>query len=129
MTNKYHLTPVELELMEILWGLNQGTVHDVIAKLPNNRKLAYTSVSTILRILQDKEILTIKKIGRQHIYKPLLSKQTFAKHSVKKILSSVFSGNSIDFVAHLLDKNKLSINELNSIQQLLDAKKKELAEC
>lgn len=129
MTEKYHLTPVELELMEILWKLGQGTVHAVMTELPSNRKLAYTSVSTILRILQEKEILAAKKLGRQHIYRPLLSKQTFAKHSVKKIVKNIFSGSPTELVAHLLDKNGLSMNEINTIQQLLDAKKKELTEC
>ena len=63
VSGKYQLTPVEHELMEILWILGQGTVRDVLAHLPNSRKLAYTSVSTILRILQQKKILTAKENG------------------------------------------------------------------
>jgi len=47
--------------MEILWRLGDGTVHAVVAELPSERKLAYTSVSTMLRILQQKNIVTIKK--------------------------------------------------------------------
>lgn len=129
MSEKIQLTPVEQELMDILWVIGQGTVHEVLEQLPKNRKLAYTSVSTILRIMQQKNILTIKKNGRQHIYKPLISKQKFASHSVKKIVKQVFSGNSVELVNYLLDKNNLSINEIDTIQKLLDAKKKELAEC
>lgn len=128
MTEKYQLTPVELELMDILWKIGEGTVHDVIAKLPYNRQLAYTSVSTMLRILQQKNILSAKKLNRQHIYRPLISKQLFANHSVKKIIKQVFSGNSVDLVAHLVDKNKLSLDQIQKIQELLDNKKKELAE-
>lgn len=129
MSEKNHLTPVEYELMDILWTLRQGTVHDVLAALPKNRKLAYTSVSTMLRILQQKKIVTIKKIGRQHIYKPLMSKDSFANHSVKKILHRVFSGNCVELVNYLLGKNKMSLEEIAAVQQLLDAKKKEMNEC
>ena len=120
------LTPVEHELMEILWAIKEGTVHDVMRQLPKDRKLAYTSVSTILRILQQKKLLGIKKNGRTHIYQPLLSKENFAAHSVKKIVKQVFSGDTINLVAHLVN-GELSLHDINSIQALLDSKKKELS--
>jgi BlaI family transcriptional regulator, penicillinase repressor len=127
MPEKYYLTPVELELMEILWKLGEGTVHDVIAHLSTKRQLAYTSVSTMLRILQQKNILGIKKLSRQHVYYPLLRKETYATRSIKKIVQQVFSGNSAELVAYLVDKNRLSIDEINTLQQLLDSKKKKLS--
>ena len=127
MSKKHHLTPVEHELMDILWKLGQGTVRDVMAHLPKGRNLVYTSVSTILRILQQKKILNAEKSGRQHIYLPLLSKQDFATHSVAKMVNQVFSGNSVELVAYLMNKNKLSTEEIAAIQKLLDDKKKELA--
>lgn len=126
MSEKYTLTPVEHELMDILWKIGQGTVRDVMAYLPRDRNLAYTSVSTILRILQQKKILTVEKVGRQHIYLPALSKQLFATHSVKKIVNQVFSGNSVELVAYLMNKNKLTVTDIAAIQKLLDDKKKEL---
>jgi predicted transcriptional regulator len=128
MSEKFNLTPVELELMEILWKINQGTVRDVMANLPKNRDLAYTSVSTILRILQQKKIISVaKSSGRQHIYIPAFSKTKFAAHSVHKIVTQIFSGNSVEMVAHLMNKNDLTRDDINSIQKLLDARKKEIA--
>ena len=129
MDDKQRLTQVEAELMEILWELGQGSVHDVLTKLPAGRKLAYTSVSTILRILEQKGILATQKISRHHIYIPLLSKQTFANHSITKIVKQVFAGNSAQLVTYLVDKNQLTLDEIHSIQQLLNAKKKELTPC
>lgn len=126
MPEKYYLTPVELELMEILWKLGEGSVHHVMAHLPKLRPLAYTSVSTMLRILQQKNIVGIKKISRQHIYYPLLNKETYATHSIKKIVQQVFSGKSAELVAYLVDKNNLSIEEIQHLQQLLNAKEREL---
>lgn len=126
MPEKYQLTPVEHELMEILWKLGHGTVRDVLACLPAKRDLAYTSVSTILRILQQKKILAAEKIGKQHIYKPILTKQSFAKHSVTTMVKQIFSGKPIDLVAYLVDKQKLTPAEIETLQKLLDSKKKEI---
>ncbi len=128
MTEKFQLTPVEHELMEILWKIGEGTVRDVMAHLPRNRQLAYTSVSTILRILQQKKILATEKMGKQHIYKPLLTKKSFANYSVKTMIKRVFSGNSAKLVAYLVDQHNLTINDIETIQQLLETKKKELTE-
>jgi len=125
MTEQYQLTPVEYELMEILWMIKEGTVHDVMTYLPKGRDLAYTSVSTILRILQQKKILTIKKMGRKHIYLPLLTKEIYASHSIKKMVKQVFAGNSVSLVAYLVNENTLSRDELTTIQELLEVKKKE----
>lgn len=127
MSEKYLLTPVELELMEILWKLEKGTVRNVMAHLSPDRALAYTSVSTILRILQQKNILTAEKEGKQHIYIPLLSKKNFASYSVKKIVNQVFHGNSLELVTYLMDKEDISVDEISAIQSLLDAKKKEIS--
>ena len=68
------LTESELELMTILWRLRGGTVADVLAALPSDRPLAYTSVSTILRILEQKGVLTTEKVGRGHRYLPAVAK-------------------------------------------------------
>ena len=126
MSEQYNLTPVELELMEILWKIGQGTVHDVLAHLPANRRLAYTSVSTILDKYAVAPILVTEKLGRQHIYIPTLSKQVFASHSIKKIVNQMFSGNPVELVAYLMNKDDLSIEEITTLQKMLDAKKKEL---
>ena len=127
MSEKYDLTPVELELMNILWEIGKGTVRDCMACLPKSRNLAYTSVSTMLRILQQKKILIAEKSGRQHIYSPVFSKEEFANHSVKKIINQVFSGNSVELVSYLMNKKDITADEISAIQKLLTAKKKELA--
>ncbi len=126
MTEKHSLTPVELELMEILWKIGKGTVRDVMAHLPSHRSLAYTSISTILRILQQKNILHAEKKGKQHTYIPAFSKEIFASYSVKKMVNQIFSGNSMGLVAYLVDNNHLSKDEIAAIQKLLETKKKEV---
>lgn len=120
------LTDVEHEFMEILWCLGEGTVQDVLNKLPKERNLAYTSVSTILRILEQKKILGTRKSGRKHIYRPLLSRRVFTNYSVENLIQQVFEGDSVGLVSHLLDKKRISIAEIKKIQKLLNEKKREL---
>ena len=71
------LTEVELELMTILWRIGGGTVNDVLEALPPTRPLAYTSVATILRILEQKGVLGTDKVGRGHRYQPLVPQDTY----------------------------------------------------
>jgi predicted transcriptional regulator len=117
---KNGLTEVELELMNILWRLKEGSVNDVLAELPTDRKLAYTSVSTILRILEQKKVLGSRKEGRGHIYLPKLSKTDYEASALKNIVNKVFDGTPVAMVRQLLDTNDLTKNDLKEIQKLLN---------
>ncbi|MEK6774669.1 MAG: BlaI/MecI/CopY family transcriptional regulator [Bdellovibrionota bacterium] len=114
------LTETELELMNILWRLEEGTVAEVIELLPKERDLAYTSVSTILRILEQKGILKIRKEGRGHIYIPQLKKNDYEAKTVKHIVNRVFDGTPVALVRQLLDSVKLNKNDLKEIRDLID---------
>jgi len=114
------LTEVELELMGILWRLGQGTVNDVLAQLPANRKLAYTSVSTILRILEQKKIVGTEKAGRGHIYLPQLSKETYEAMSLRHLVKKVFNDAPTSLVRRLIESENISDHELKLIRSILD---------
>lgn len=120
MSEKSQLTPVEHELMTILWKIQEGTVRDVIAQLSTHRNLAYTSVSTILRILQHKKILAAKKVGRKHIYMPMLSKDAFAEQMVKRMMRDLFSDNAVNLVTYLLEHHPFSHDDINTLQSVLE---------
>jgi len=114
------LTDVELELMNILWRLGEGSVNDVLEELPRERKLAYTSVSTILRILEQKEVLSSRKQGRGHIYIPLIKKNEYESKTVKHLVDKVFEGEPSALVLRLLDTKKLSAEDLSEIKKMLN---------
>lgn len=113
------LTDVELELMTILWKLNEGSVTDVMEQLPKNRDLAYTSVSTILRILEQKGVLKTRKEGRGHIYIPALKKSDYESRTVKDVVDRVFQGTPIALVKQLLDSVKINKSEIEEIKKLI----------
>ncbi|MBK8201664.1 MAG: BlaI/MecI/CopY family transcriptional regulator [Bdellovibrionales bacterium] len=114
------LTETELELMTILWRLGEGSVADVIEQLPRERDLAYTSVSTILRILEQKEILKTRKAGRGHIYIPRLKKNDYEAKTVRHVVERVFDGTPVALVRQLLDSVKLDEKELRELKNLVD---------
>jgi predicted transcriptional regulator len=114
------LTETELELMTILWRLGEGSVADVIEQLPKERDLAYTSVSTIMRILEQKEILKTRKEGRGHIYTPQLKKNDYEAKAVKHVVERVFDGTPVALVRQLLDSVKLDEKDLKELKNLID---------
>jgi predicted transcriptional regulator len=114
------LTEVELELMTILWRLNEATVADVIAALPAERKLAYTSVSTMLRILESKGVLTTRKEGRGHIYVPALEKSQYEARTVKDVVERVFEGAPLALVRQLIDNVDLSEQDIREMRKMLN---------
>jgi predicted transcriptional regulator len=114
------LTETELELMTILWRMGEGSVSDVIDQLPKERNLAYTSVSTILRILEQKEVLQTRKEGRGHIYIPQLKKNDYEAKTVKHVVERVFDGTPVALVRQLLDSGNLNENDLKELKKLID---------
>jgi predicted transcriptional regulator len=113
------LTETELELMTILWRLGEGSVTDVIEQLPKERDLAYTSVSTIMRILEQKEILKTRKEGRGHIYTPQLKKNDYEAKTVKHVVDHVFDGTPMALVRQLLGSVKLDEKDLKELKSLI----------
>lgn len=113
------LTDVELELMTCLWQLGDGTVHDVLGALPSTRPLAYTSVSTMLRILVGKGVLAVRKEGRGHVYVPQVSKAAYEATSLAHIVRRVFDGAPGALVRRLLETEKLDEADIASLRALL----------
>lgn len=115
------LTETELELMSILWKLGEGSVTEVLERLPKERELAYTSVSTILRILEQKGVLKTRKEGRGHIYIPSLPKADYEAKTVKHVVDRVFDGAPSALVRQLLGGSvKLNEKDLQEIKEILE---------
>lgn len=113
------LTAVELELMTILWKLEHGTVREVLAELPKNRKMAYTSASTIIRILEQKGYVSAKKAGKAHIYSPTLNKTDYSKRTLKQVVCNLFDGEPSQLIRQLINSEKLDAKEILEIKKII----------
>jgi predicted transcriptional regulator len=123
-SEKRILTEAELELMNILWRLGEGSVNDVLEGLPKGRDLAYTSVSTILRILEQKEILESRKEGRGHVYIPRIAKAEYERTSAKHLVTKVFDGEASNLVKRLIESKDLNADDLKELKAFLDERSK-----
>lgn len=114
------LTEVELELMNVIWDLEECTVKDVQTRLPEGRDLAYTSVATIMKILEQKGAVSSHKAERAHIYQPIISRTVYEAASLRHLANNLFHGDPSSMVMRLLSDNKLSQDELQMIRKILD---------
>lgn len=115
------LTKAEEEIMQILWQLEGGNVAAVIDKMPEP-KPAYNTVSTIIRILENKEFVDHKKQGKGYIYFPLVDKETYSNQSMNKLVDNYFNGSFKSMVSFFVKKNDLDAKELEAILKEINKK-------
>ncbi|MDT8347242.1 MAG: BlaI/MecI/CopY family transcriptional regulator [Flavobacteriaceae bacterium] len=114
------LTKAEEQVMQILWRLEEATVSEMLKhfEMP---KPAYNTVSTIVRILEQKEFVTHRKQGKGHIYLPLVSKSAYTRSTLNQLINGYFDGSPKALVSFFVRKNNMSLQELNEIiEQLKD---------
>lgn len=113
------LTATELEMMNVIWRIAPCSVHQVVEALQPQRQLAYTSVSTIVRILEQKGYVRSEKEGRGHLYEPTVAKEAYQATSLNRLVKNEFDGAPSLLVQRLLDSEQLSDAELERIRALL----------
>ncbi|AQS93794.1 MULTISPECIES: BlaI/MecI/CopY family transcriptional regulator [Polaribacter] len=116
------LTKAEEQIMQVLWDLNEASVKEIIAVLPEP-KPAYNTVSTIVRILENKEFVAHKPLGRGFMYYPIIDKETYSNQSLHKLMNGYFNGSFKSMVSFFVKENKMDVKELESI--LKEVNKKE----
>jgi predicted transcriptional regulator len=116
-----HLTEAELRLMDVLWEKGRASVAEVADALPKDLGLAYNTVLTTLRILEDKGYLQHSKAkeGRAFVYRPVVSREQASRNDIRNLLRRFF-GNSVEaLVLNLLEDEDLGQDEIKRIQRLL----------
>ncbi|HEX6891412.1 MAG TPA: BlaI/MecI/CopY family transcriptional regulator [Chryseolinea sp.] len=114
------LTRAEEEIMQVLWTIKSAFVKDIIEELPEP-KPAYSTVSTIVRILQQKGFVGHKAHGQSHMYFPLITKASYTKAFMKGFVKKYFGGSYQQMVSFFTQENSLTLNELEEL--LKDLKK------
>jgi predicted transcriptional regulator len=112
------LTEAELRLMKILWRRGESAVTDLVAALPEGEQLAYNSVLTTIRILEQKGYVEHRQEGRAFVYRPQIAEQDASRTEVRNVLNRFFGNSSERLVLSLLGDSEISQEEL---QRLKDA--------
>jgi BlaI family penicillinase repressor len=117
-TAKSVLTDQELEIMKIVWQLEQATVRDVYEKLLEGRRIAYTTVMTLMKILETKGYLKKESSERAFIYRPSKPKKQVIRGMVQEFIDRVFNGSAEPLLLHLVEDEALTKKELNELVRL-----------
>ena len=113
------LTGQELEIMKIVWRLGPASVRQVHEALSEHRKIAYTTVMTMMTILQRKGHLKRKLAGRAYVYQPTRQKRQVMRGMVKEFLDRVFNGSAEPLLLHLVEDEQLSAEDLEEIARTM----------
>jgi predicted transcriptional regulator len=115
------LTKAEEEIMHVLWSLKEANVAAIIEELPEP-KPAYNTVSTIVRILENKEFVDHRKQGKGYIYFPLVGKETYSNQSMNKLINNYFNGSFKSMVSFFMKKNEMGTKDLEAILKEINKK-------
>jgi len=113
------LTPLELEIMNVLWETGPANVQTVQSAL-RSRELAYTTVQTMLNVLHRKGKVKRQLKDRAYIYRPVLSRQKAVTQAVGDMLERFFGGSADSLVLSLVESRRLTPEKLARIQQLVE---------
>jgi predicted transcriptional regulator len=114
------LTDLELEVMHVVWQLGSPTVRQVHTVLGERREIAYTTVMTMMNILEEKGYLKRSKEGRAFIYEPVRPKSEVIASMVDDFVTKVFDGSARPLVMGLAKERKLSKNDLEDIARIIE---------
>lgn len=113
----------EEQIMRVLWQLEKGFVKEIIAEMPDP-KPHYNTVSTIIRILEDKGYVGHKSFGTTHQYYPIIEKKDeYQKTEVKNVLETYFSDSPSKMMLHFAKEDKISEEELAEIMEMIKKRK------
>ena len=112
------LTEQELEIMKVVWDRESATVRDVYEALLEHRKVAYTTVMTMMKILEQKKYLKKTLVERAYVYRPTQPKRQVVGAMVRDFVNRVFNGSAEPLLVHLVEEHNLSREELEEIARL-----------
>jgi BlaI family penicillinase repressor len=116
--NKKELTKAEEQIMQYLWRIEKGFVKDIIEQFPEP-KPAYTTITTMIRILVRKGFVGYHQYGKTNEYYPLISKSYYLDNHLKQIVKRYFNGSITRFASFFAQDDDLSISELEAINKLI----------
>ena len=105
--------------MKIVWQKGQATVRDVYETLLERRKIAYTTVMTMMRVLERKGYVKARRENRAYIYRPAHAERQVLRSMVREFVDRVFNGSARPLLVHLVEDRRLSKDEIEELERLV----------
>ena len=112
-------TNAELPILDVLWEIGEGTVQDVVNRLPSNPRANYKTVQSLLRIMENKGFVGHKTRGRAFVFISRVTRDEVRGVSAKRLLDRNFQGSYAAMLVNLLDGNHIKERELNELEALI----------
>jgi predicted transcriptional regulator len=114
------LTDGEARVMAVLWRLGRATVGEVAAELTRPRAVTYSTVQTMLRILENKGYVAHEKVARAFVYRPVVDERQARRKALRHLVSRLFNGSPSLLVLNVLEDEKLDKRELERLKKLIE---------
>ena len=111
---------LELQVLSVLWDRGPLTARDVLEDMPDGKKRAYTTILSVMQVMEKKGLLTHTRQGNTHVYKPTVSQRQTLKPIMKGLVANIFGGSPAQVMQHILNENEVNETELEEIRKLLD---------
>ena len=118
------LTKAEERVMQIVWDLEKAFTREVLEQF-KKEKPSYTTVATVLTVLEQKGFVAHEMLGSSKQYYPLISKSKYSDFAMSNVMGKYFEGSLTRLVSFFADRKKIDINELDEIIKILESKKEE----
>ena len=115
------LTDAEARVMTVLWKRKTATVADVVAALTRKRAVSYSTIQTILRILESKGYVAHEKVARAFIYRPLVDASQARRRALRHLVTRLFDNSPSLLVLNVLDDERLAPKELKRLKDLIES--------
>jgi predicted transcriptional regulator len=115
------LTEAELRLMKILWRRGESAVNNLVASMPDGEPLAYNSVLTTIRILEQKGYVDHRQEGRAFVYRPCVAEQEASRSEVRHLMGRFFGNSRERLLLSLLGDEEISAEELQRLKDAIQA--------
>ncbi len=122
MADSLHLSELQLDVMRVLWQHREATVSKVRDELHDPRRLANTTVATLLARLEKRELVEHRTDGRQFVYRPRVSEAEVRGAMVGDMAENLFQGDVAAFVCHLLHESEMGPGDVARVRALIEAK-------
>jgi len=119
------LTRQELQIMKVVWDKGAATVKEVCDAMSQRKVTAYTTILTLMGILEEKGALVHTRSGRAYVYKPLLSREQATRNQIHDVLTRFFDGNPEKMIESVLETGLTDPEQLGSVKSLVESRRQE----
>ena len=112
---------LEMQILAVLWDNGDSTVREVMEAMPDGKKRAYTSVLSVMQVMEKKGLLQHSARGTAHVYSPAVNRKKIIQPFMRKVLNEVFGGKPSAMMQALLSETAISDNEMEQIQKIINS--------